>query len=84
MIFDLKKHNEYFEVNRLTHEGPSCLCKRFQDGEEMYKPENVPPAPENSAESVVARDPSQSEQSWEEQEPDDVSPDEFSKDEIPK
>lgn len=82
MIFNLKTHRELYVEWKLNHNGPNCLCRRFRDGEEMYKPEMALPPPIDKPEVTLGRDPSQSEQPWE-GEMEEVSSDEISKDEIP-
>lgn len=73
MKFDLAYHDEYFKEHKLTHNSKKCLCRRFEDGEEMARPMTFE---ENLQNTIIAnhkmsvhppfmvRDPSQSEQPW--------------------
>ena len=63
MRFDKKFHDAFYEENRLLH-SETCLCKKFKDGEEMWKPEIPVQRAAEKAEARPTRDPSQSEQPW--------------------
>lgn len=53
--FDLKNHNRLYEEWHSPH-GPNCLCKRFKDGEEMWK-RSAPQQEEPPDDKKPDRDP---------------------------
>lgn len=53
--FDLNNHNRLYEEWNATH-GRNCLCTRFKDGEEMWKP-SAPQQEESPDDKKPDREP---------------------------